>query len=271
MKKVSILLLLTTVLAAFSFAQVTVKGGFELDNVAGGNEGKMDPALWTEFYGAASEELGPGSIGAELGLGTKLHFSDEVPDVYTDAGDVYLKGYYSLPAGPGELAIGVSTWHRFGALSFGVDYDGIAAGPVSLGLGVGYDFNTTGLNDDLKPTIFGDGPGKATDILTARLSADFDFGLGITYKFQFGIGEESEVAKIVYLDVNYQVIDPLLVGLELDDTGKDFKGFTLKPYGEYSITEKTTAGLFIKIGNIGGESPADDVLITPGVWIKHAF
>jgi hypothetical protein len=268
MKKVSILLLLTTVLVSFSFAQVTVVGGFEADNVTGGNGGKLDPALWTEFYGAASEELGPGSIGAELGLGTKLHFGDGVAP-YSDAGDIYLKGSYTLPAGPGELGIGISTWHTFGALSFGVDYDGIAAGPVTLGFGVSYGFNTTGI-DKLEPAVFGDDP-KELDKFTARLSADFDFGLGIIYKFQYGIGEESDVANIVYLDINYQVIDPLLVGIEVDETGKEFKGFLVKPYVNYSITEKTTAGLFVKIANIGGEEPLDDILITPGLTIKHVF
>jgi hypothetical protein len=268
MKKVSILLLLTTVLAAFSFAQVTVVGGFEADNVTEGNGGKMDPALWTEFYGAASEELGPGTIGAELGLGAKLHFGDGVAP-YSDAGDVYLKGSYALPAGPGELAFGISTWHTFGALNFGVDYNGIAAGPVSLGFGASYGFNTSGTNDG-KNAVFGDDP-EELDKLTARLSADFDFGLGITYKFQYGIGEESDVSNIVYLDVNYKVIDPLVVGIEVDETGKEFKGFLLKPYANYSITEKTTAGLFVKVANIGGEEPADDILITPGLTIKHVF
>jgi hypothetical protein len=277
MKKVSILLLLATVLTAFSFAQVTVLGGFEANNLTGGNEGVLDPALWTEFYGAASEELGPGAIGAELGLGAKLHFSDEaikngvtaVP--YDSAGDIYLKGSYTLPAGPGELAIGISTWPLFSALSFGLDYDGIAAGPVVIGLGLGYDFNTTGRDDDGKIAIFGDGPIAAADTFTARLSADFDFGLGIVYKFKYDIGEENAVSKIVYLDVTYQVIDPLVVGLELDDTGEEFKGFTLKPYANYSITEKTTAGLFVKIANISGESPADDIIFTPGLTIKHVF
>ena len=281
MKKVSILLLLTTVLTAFSFAQVTVIGGFEADNVTEGNAGKLDPALWTEFYGAASKELGPGSIGAELGLGTKLHFGDGV-EPYGDAGDIYLKGSYTLPAGPGELGIGISTWQTFGALSFGLDYDGIAAGPVTLGLGVSYGFNTSGTDMDgaiLKPAIFGDDP-EELDKFTARLSADFDFGLGITYKFQYGIGEKSDVANIVYLDINYQVIDPLVVGIELDDTGKlfegvfgedFFKGFTVKPYGEYSITENTSAGLSVKIANIGGEAPTDDILITPALTIKHVF
>ncbi|MDR1249059.1 MAG: hypothetical protein LBK63_07130 [Treponema sp.] len=281
MKKVSILLLLITVLVSFSFAQVTVVGGFELDNVTGGNDGKLDPALWTEFYGSASKELGPGSIGADLGLGAKLHFSDEADSAYSDAGDVFLKGSYTLPAGPGDLAIGISTWHRFSNLSFGVDYDGIAAGPVAIGVGVGYDFNTSGITDDNppKPQVFADPDNAVQDTLTARLSADFDFGLGIVYKFQYGIGgkdvagdDASGVAKIVYLDVNYKVMDPLVVGLELDNTGDEFKAFQLKPYGNYSISDNTTLGISVKIANINNDvDGADDILITPGLTIKHVF
>jgi hypothetical protein len=280
MKKVSILLKLTTVLAAFSFAQVTVVGGFEADNVTGGDDGKMDPALWTEFYGAASEELGPGTIGAELGLGAKLHFGEKAEAANTDAGDVYLKGSYALPAGPGELALGISTWPLFNNLNFGIDYSGIAAGPVSLGLGVAYDFNTTGRNDDNEVAVFGDGPeaGKKADKFTAKLTADFDFGLGITYKFRYFLNDaadKSDIDRIVYLDINYKVIDPLVVGLEIDDTGKDFKGtantgFTLKPYVDYSITEKTTAGLFVKVAGINNDVEGD-TLITPGLTIKHVF
>jgi hypothetical protein len=280
MKKVSILLLLITVLAAFSFAQVTVVGGFQAANVTEGNEGKMDPTLWTEFYGAASKELGPGSIGAELGLGAGLHFNKDAGEPAYDVGqgDVYLKGSYTLPAGPGDLAIGISTWNSFGNLSFGVDYDGIAAGPATIGFGLGYDFNTTGENDDGDLAIFGDGPTKDNDKFSVRVSADFDFGLGITYKFRYFLGEDSDIDRIAYLDINYQVMDPLLVGVELDDTGKNgnkdadlFKGFTLKPYGNYSISDNTTLGIFVKIGNISGPEGHDDIEITPGLTIKHVF
>jgi hypothetical protein len=294
MKKVSILLLLTTVLAAFSFAQVTVVGGFQAGNVTAGNkhvgEGedgrdkKMDPTLWTEFYGAASQELGPGSVGVELGLGAGLHFTKDEPgdgDTPYDNGngDVYLKGSYSLPAGPGELAFGVSTWHTFSSLHLGVDYDGIVAGPATVGFGLEYAFNTTGQNDDEEPAIFGDKPEKENDKFTARLSADFDFGLGIVYKFRYFMGEDSDIDNIAYLDVNYKVMDPLVVGIELDNTGKDgnkdadlFKGFQVKPYGNYSLSDSTTLGIFVKLANIGNDVEGNkDIEITPGLTIKHVF
>jgi hypothetical protein len=273
MKKVSILLLLTVVLTAFSFAQVSVVGGFEAANLTGGNDGDMDPALWTEFYGAASQELGPGTIGAELGLGTKLHLSDKFAP-YDDAGDIYLKGSYTLPAGPGALSFGLSTWHKFDDLHFDLGYSGIAAGPVTLGFGITYALKTTGFNDDGESAIFGDGPkdSAAQDVFTGKLTASFDFGLGLTYKLKYGIGDENEVVNIVYLDLNYQVIDPLLVGLEVDDTGDEFKGFTAKLYGNYSITEKTTAGIFFKIQNINNDAEGHkDIELSPGLTITHVF
>jgi hypothetical protein len=331
MKKVSILLLLTVVLASFSFAQISVTGGFEIGNITEGSEGKSDPALWTAFEGSASKELGPGSIGAAFGLGTKLHFAKEygwksepaeifgsdyaTDGLYTDAGDIYLKGTYTLPAGPGELGLGVSTWQDFGALNFDVGYDGITAGPVTLGFGITYALNTSGktLDEDKafasENAVFGDDVkakdddgkdivGSKTDDFTARLSAAFDFGLSLTYKFTFGIDHDSKVATIAYVDVNYKVIDPLTVGLELDKTGPAFKGaeydlankagkretysqgFTLKPYVKYAITENTSVGLNVKIAGIGNdfgdiETPNDedygDVLITPGLTISHTF
>jgi hypothetical protein len=284
MKKLSILLLLTIVLASFSFAQVSVTGGFEVDNLTEGNKKKVDPSLWTEFYGAASEELGPGTIGVGLGLGTRLYLSDKHTP-YKDAGDIYLKGSYALPAGPGKLNIGLSTWADFNSLHFDLGYDGIAVGPATIGAGITYAFNTSGEDGktDAGATdyaIFGDDAEKL-DVFTAKLSAAFDFGLGIVYKFQYYIGDEettetgsiieSGVKKIVYLDVSY-ALDPLTVGIEIDDTGDDFKGFTVKPYADYSITEKTSAGFSFKIANIGNDTKgADDLVLTPALTIKHVF
>jgi hypothetical protein len=285
MKKLGILLLLTTVLAAFSFAQVSVTGGFELENLTGGKkydadtkvveDAEMDPAIWTQFYGSASRELGPGSIGAELGLAAKLHFSDKIAAYEDHLGDTYLKGFYALPAGPGELAIGISTWAGFGALSFGLDYDGIAAGPVSLGFGLGYDFITAGTKEGdtagtYKPAVFGDDP-EELDKFTARLSADFDFGLGLVYKFKYSLGEDSDIHTIVYLDLSFQVMDPLTVGVEIDDTGSEFKGFTAKPYVNYAITENTSAGFAFVINNINAESEHGDIRFTPQLTITHSF
>jgi hypothetical protein len=288
MKKLAILFLLTIVLASFTFAQVTVKGGFEVINVTGADETvptagtEADPVLYTEFSGAASKELGPGSIGVALQVGAGLHFGDDV-DPYDPHGDLLLKGSYSLAAGPGTLAFALFTKSAsFGALGIGVDYDGIAVGPATLGFGVEYDFNTSG-RDGADVGAFKDDP-KEGDKFIAR--AGFGIaGFSLTYKLEFTLNatnpangdDESWVSKIAYIDASYQVLDPLKVGLELDNTGapnKDgdyFKGFALKPYAEYAINASATVGASVFIGNISGEKPYEDIYITPGLWISYSF
>jgi hypothetical protein len=288
MKKLAILFLLTTVLAAFTFAQVTVKGGFEVPNVTGANNGDAVPVLYTEFSGSASTPLGPGNIGVAFQLGTALNLTDKVYP-YELHGDVYLKGLYSLAAGPGTLAFGISTWGSsydmtslgvpmsigspagFGGLEFGVDYDGIAAGPATLGFGVWYDFNTYG-RDGTDYAVFGDDP-KAEDILGVRVAFGIA-GFNLTYKFKYAVGDDSYVKNIAYIDASYQVIDPLKVGLEVDNTGEGSKGgdyfepLTIKPYVEYAISEKTTAGVFVVLDNLNADP---DLEVKPGVWISYAF
>jgi hypothetical protein len=75
----------------------------------------------------------------------------------------------------------------------------------------------------------------------------------------------------VYLDISYQLY-PLVLGVEVDHTGDKFKGFLLKPYGNYSITDSTILGIFIKFGNINNDVTGyDKMIITPGLTIKHVF
>ncbi|MDR1507210.1 MAG: hypothetical protein LBI67_08920 [Treponema sp.] len=281
MKKLAILFLLTTLLVSFSFAQVSIVGGFEAGNVAGGNSGDMDPALFTEFYGAASQQLGPGTIGVELGLGTKLHLSkDGVPataaTAYDFAGDNYLKGSYTLAVGPGSLAFALSTWGEsnggkanFGDLHIGADYDGLAVGPATLGFGAEYQFKTTGI-DGFDKKVFADKP-KVADVVQVRVSAAIA-AFSIIYKFNYALDPTSEISRIAYVDASYKINDPLTVGLELDDTGKEFKAFTLKPYVNYSLSDSTIAGAYVKVQNINNDvTGSKDILFSPGVTIKHIF
>jgi hypothetical protein len=289
MKKLAILFLLATVLVSFSFAQVWVKGGFEAPNVTGANKGKVDPTLYTQFGATASKELGPGSIGVELQLGAGLHFGEAVLTPYALKGDSVLKGSYSLAAGPGTLAFALSTASAsFGALSIGADYDGIAVGPATLGLGVAYDFNTRGADITTLPADIGpfkDDP-KVGDKVTARVGVGIA-GFSLTYKLTFTLNatnaagdDESWISNIAYVDASYKVIDPLKVGVELDTTGataKDgdyFKGFLVRPYAEFAINEKATVGGSVEIGNIGAEENAptgDEITVNPGLWVKYTF
>jgi hypothetical protein len=283
MKKLAILFLLTTVLVSFTFAQVTVKGGFELVNVLE-EQGDMTPVLYTEFNGKASTPLGPGSIGAELQLGAGLAF-EEATSPYGTHGDVFVKGFYDLSVGPGTLTFALSTWftnpapvQSFGDLHFNVDYAGLAVGPATLGFGLEYDFRTTGVKSNGKNAVFADGA-KADDAVDLKVTADFAFGLGIEYHFNYVISDpDNFIAEIFKVNVNYTLPSiPLKFGAELTGTGAldaagdqvFFEGFGLKPYVEYAISEKLSAGLDIPVVNIN--AAVGDMDINPGVWIKYAF
>jgi hypothetical protein len=325
MKKLAILFLLATVLVSFTFAQVTVKGGLDFNNVGEGNDLKRDTQLYTEFVGTAKTDLGPGAIGAELSLGTAISFDDTTgtDSAYVEHGDIYLKGFYELPAGPGTLGFALSTWKDFGALHLNVGYTGLAAGPAVLGFDVEYDFNTWGRNSDGdKKAAFGERKDIAKpDELVLKVTADFAFGLSIVYKFDYvladvkGIGSaqtnnlKGYIKEIAYLDIAYTLPSiPLKFGAELSGTGgfyweagsADSKqglfgngysgatdaglasgpGITIKPYAEYTITEKVKAGAFFKVQKLGtdkeknGNSAKNEawgIELSPGIWVSYAF
>jgi hypothetical protein len=302
MKKLAILFLLATVLVSFTFAQVTVKGGFELLNVLEEVADDMVPTLYTEFNGKASTPLGPGSIGAELQLGTALMFDDE-DSPYGLHGDTFLKGFYDLPLGPGTLSFALSTWYDegvgFGDLHINADYAGLAVGPATLGFGLEYDFRTSGRK--ARPTgvatqkygVFADHKdAKLKDNIDLKLTAAFGFGLSIEYHFNYALADDAGrtilgvqtvydgnfIAEIAKLNVSYTLPSiPLIVGAELTGTGNQdnagdqvfFEGFGLKPYAEYAISEKLSAGLDIPFVNINADG--SDMDINPGIWIKYAF
>ncbi|MDR1507503.1 MAG: hypothetical protein LBI67_10425 [Treponema sp.] len=283
MKKLAILFLLTTLLVSFTFAQVTVKGGLDVADLNEANGSKITPTLYTEISGDAKVALGPGSIGAALQLGTGLVFEKSASSAYDLHGDNFLKGYYELPAGPGTLTIAVSTWFDtssswgFGNLHFNVGYAGIAAGPATLGLEAEYDLVTDGRNSSNEAAPFSDN-GKLTDALDLKVTADFAFGLGIEYHFNYALADpDNFIAEIAKLNISYQVMDPLKVGAELTGTGSldaagdqvFFENIGLRPYAEYAINDKVTAGLEIPITHLNADG--GDVGFSIGAWIKYAF
>jgi hypothetical protein len=312
MKKLAILFLLATVFVSFNFAQVWVKGGLQFKNMLEGKtvdwekqsvkEPKATPVLYTQIGATGKTELGPGSIGAEVQLGYQIAFEEET-EAYGPNGDVYLKGFYELAVGPGTLDFGISAWEDvgkgFGDLHFNVGYSGLAAGPATLGFGLEYDFRTGGKDDKLKNAVFGDDKKsgeKLPDALDFKLTADFAFGLGIEYHFNYALAADSKgnlaqdenyIAEIAKLDVSYKLLeDALKVGFVLDGTGgwnltddeqaffggDGTLGLGLKPYGEYVISEKAKVGLEIPITGINADSDADiDVDISPKIWVKYTF
>lgn len=271
MKKVAILFLLATVLAAFTFGQVSVKEELQLTNVGGGNGGDLSPTFITTADAAGAKELGPGSLGFAAELQYKWALAGTPDGAAGDGGyavgDNFLEVGYSLAAGPGTLRPFVRL-HEVTNWRIGADYTDLAVGPVVLGFGAFFDYPVNSAK------AF-DGVDKEFIEAWITVSA-LDSRLNVKYAFDFGIGDvagadgtDSGVKKIVYLDVNFKVMDPLVVGLEVDDTGDSFEGFTLNPYANYSLSENTTLGAHIAVKGIN--APSGDITFNPGVSISYTF
>jgi hypothetical protein len=281
MKKLAILFLLTTVLVAFTFAQVSEKVTFEVDNVSEANSGKKAINLKFNTEASASQEVGPGSLGIFAGLTLGQKWQDSGDGLIVD--DTEIKLSYSLAAGPGTLTPYLD-WNwgdgKGAKIIPGVGYSGIAAGPATLGFDVQLQYGYATGNGGSGGTYTDAG----LDKLEIAVSAAFDFGLGITYKFDYDLDEKKgrdtgdykgeNVARIAYLDINYSLLDAkLLVGVELDDTNSNFKGFTLKPYANYTLNDNVSAGLYVAVKNISADEPLQkkDIYFTPGLWVKYSF
>jgi hypothetical protein len=148
MKKLAILFLLTAVFVSFTFAQVSIKAEFNVDNVAKGNTvgedkgqgsnydrtigviGVANPVLKFVFDAGASKDLGPGSLSFSGTVGLAHSFKDtdyqiksgvlgsgfgrgNEADYATD--DLQVTVAYTLPIGPGKLGFSLANKYDPGA------------------------------------------------------------------------------------------------------------------------------------------------------------
>lgn len=205
---------------------------------------------------------GPGDLGLYLRNRININAANvEVGGIKTDAKGlkeaVRVGATYKLPAGPGSLGIGAYTGFSYADkdkyaprvesfayddLGFDLGYTGIAAGPGSLSIETSTWF------------AFGKNNGD-------------EFQLGGTWwnigyaAEAFGAGVEGGLAYIY-------------AGTDFDSLGVSFK-----PYFEfYGLYEGLTVGAYVKIGKGtanawggGFGSDADDVAISPGVYVSFAF
>jgi hypothetical protein len=122
------------------------------------------------------------------------------------------------------------------------------------------------------PSIYGGG-GQYSDRFGFNVYFTFNFGLNFQYGFSLGSKNSSgsgiEVAEIVYIDLNYRINDMFQVGLELDDTGKDFNRFTINPYGTFYATENTAFGFNLYFRNINSDT--GNIRIGPSIWGMYSF
>jgi hypothetical protein len=132
------------------------------------------------------------------------------------------------------------------------------------------------------PAFYGGG-GRYSDTFGFKISAALDFGLELHYGFSAGLNKNGsdgdgggnkdgtglEITKIFYLDIAFNISDLIQAGLEIDDTGKDFTGFTLNPYGSFKLFGNTVAGFNLYFRNIN--SAEKSLEIGPSIWVMYTF
>jgi hypothetical protein len=297
MKKVSILLLLTVVLASFAFAIEGVgdfEAGLEIDfvNVGGGNDGDLSIELYP--YISFSRAFGAFSLSAELG--------DEVGIPTADGADVVDDLYfkvtpsYSLAAGPGELGFALSAalfvpitdpagpTGGFGgdnALFFRIDPSisyGLDAGFGALAFELGTDHLQIG-----KTKLDGADWKYQLENLPIYLKAgvDLSFGLGLWVKPVLTIatedGSDTELTEFVF-DIHYAITEAINAGVETSiptvEDGIKYGGITITPYGKFSFGA-LGAYVMIELSQLAAEEPvsgdAKDLQITPIIGVSYSF
>jgi hypothetical protein len=300
MKKVSILLLLTVVVAfsAFSIEGVgdfTAALELNLDNVGGGNDGALaiDPLEITIEYARAF-----GAFGIAAKLGNDLHIPTDKDKNETDkiGDDLFFKitPSYTLAAGPGELgfALGLQlnvplTDEGFG-LSGAYDDEGKKKAlffridpAISYGLDAGFgalafELGTDHLQISKQHGDTGDAYGL--DLLPIYLQAgvDLSFGLGLWIKPVLTIATEdeddTELSSFVF-DIHYAITDAISAGVETTiptiEDGIKYLGLEIIPYGEFSFG---ALGAYVKLDITGLANDVDeDILIKPILGVSYSF
>jgi hypothetical protein len=297
MKKVSILLLLTVVLASFAFA-IDGVGDFKanleigLDNVSGANEGDMvvsiEPSIkFSRAFGA---------LGLSVTLADTVYIdtdSDADPAI-GDELSFNITPSYTLAAGPGELGfslglqlnvpltsdypLGDSYGREGDALFFRIDPT------ISYGLDAGFGALAFSLGTDHLQIskIHGDtNEDYGLDALPLYLQAgvDLPFGLGIWLKpyLKLAINDEdgdTELAKFVF-DIHYAITDQITAGVETTiptyEDGIKKEGIEIIPYGEFGFGA-LGAYLKIDITSIASDRPAlNDIMIKPIIGVSYSF
>jgi hypothetical protein len=306
MKKVSILLLLTVVLASFTFAIDGVgdfKAGVEigLDNVTGENGG----ALGVSIEPSITFSRAFGAFGLSATLGDVVYIpTDKDSSQGTDKiGDELYVGVtpsYTIAAGPGELGISLGLQGRFwladkagwkaylgngdGDLTFALRIDpvisyGLDAGFGALAFEVGTDHLQLQGNqgDDLNKF------GLIRLPIYLQAGVDLPFGLGFWLKPVLGIQTSDEAIldqddtglDEFDIDIHYAITEQILAGVEVDiptvEDGIKNGGIKIIPRGEFSFG---ALGAYVKVEIDGIASDSDvgaDVTLKPIIGVTYSF
>jgi hypothetical protein len=307
MKKVSILLLLTVVLASFAFAidgigDFTAGVEFGLDNVGGGNEGALGVSIEPSI--AFSRAFGAFGLAAKLGDVVYIPTDDtKQGDKIGDELYVGVTPSYTIAAGPGELGLSLGIQGRFwlaDKAGFGqdgytyTDDDGeiqttfkLRIDPaVSYGLDAGFGALAFELGTDhleLGGNHGSDGKsfGLARLPIYFQAGLDLSFGLGFWLKPVFGLAiedtDDDTALDSFNADIHYAITEQIAAGVEVNiptyEDGIKADGVTITPRGEFSFGA-LGAYLKIELSKIAAENAAGDALdlqIKPIIGVSYSF
>jgi hypothetical protein len=303
MKKVSILLLLTVVVASFTFAiegvgDFTAGLEIDLDNITGGNNGALsvDPFEITIEY---ARSFGAFGLSAKLGNDLRIP-TDKVKNGTDKIGDdLFFKvtPSYSLAAGPGELgfALGVQLNVPFTSEGYGLSpsYGAPAENiffridpAISYGLDAGFGALAFELGTDhiqISKTVADNTEFKygLEDItLYFQAGVDLSFGLGLWVKPVLVIdatddSKDADLFNNFVFDIHYAITEAITAGVEADiptvEDGIKNGGITVTPYGDFSFGP---IGAYVKIelSKLATDTnPSTDIQIKPIIGGSYSF
>jgi hypothetical protein len=311
MKKVSILLLLTVVLASFAFAIEGV-GDFDasleitVPNVGSANDGK--PKITLEPAIKFSRAFGAVGLSATLGDNLVIDTDSDNDDPIGDGLYINVTPSFTTQAGPGELGIALGLQANFAltdkksAALIGGDYltkDGMAPffrvdPSLSYGLDAGFGALAFELGTDHLQISGNHGDAKdeyGVDRVPLYLQAgvDLPFGLGLWVKPYLGIktedGDEDTGLDQFVFDIHYAINEQITAGVETTiptgskDDGADIKGVgvTVIPRGEFSFG---ALGAYVKVEisalgqetvDSAGKTSTSDPVIKPIIGVSYSF
>jgi hypothetical protein len=305
MKKVSILLLLTVVLASFAFA-IDGVGDFKanleigLDNVSGANSGALGVSIEPKITFSRAF----GAFGLSATLGDVVYIPTDKDKQGDKIGDELYVGVtpsYTLAAGPGELGLSLGIQGRFwladkaGAgyalapwenyyvipddkISFILRIDPV----VSYGLDAGFGALSFELGTDhleLRGNRGDDGKSFGLVALPIYFQAGLDlpFGLGFWLKPVLTLAIEdsdgdTELSEFD-VDIHYAITEQILAGVEVDiPTGEDGiknGGIKVIPRGEFSFG---AIGAYVKVEiDAIGNDVSKDITLKPILGVSYSF
>ncbi|GHT88796.1 hypothetical protein FACS1894137_17330 [Spirochaetia bacterium] len=292
MKKVSILFLLTLVLASFTFA-IDGVGDFEIGvetaipNVGGAN--KSDPLVYVEPYIEFSRSFGAFGIAVTVDNYLEIDTDSDIDNPVYDELFLQVKPSYTIDAGPGSLRFSLAIRPVFNLVNYGgdpevwFDIDPVVkytADLFFLELGTDHLFIEKGAD------VVSDDYGVKVDQLYFKAGVTLPFGLGIWVSPRFVFAKEAngfdsnrkpknknaDVFHSFRADVSYDINETVSFGVEgrfrVGDYAK-LDGHFIKPHVDLSFGA-VAVWVAAEIDGIGNDVDADPE-ITPVVGVSYKF